>query len=204
MMWSFCKVSFCKVKFLLPIVVGTLGLGLVSPAIASSQPSSNPSTEPVKLEPASMVVPTEEVVINNAVAEPVIPVEVPLSLRLSLKARTVTLYRGAEKIVSYPVAIGRRGWETPKGEFKVLDMQKNPVWEHPWTGKLVPPGPNNPLGDRWIAFWSDGKNLIGFHGTIDESLIGQAVSHGCVRMKNQDVRALFEKIQVGTQVIVEP
>lgn len=48
------------------------------------------------------------------------------------------------------------------------------------------------------------NNYAGFHGTTNESLIGQAVSHGCVRMRNDDIRALFEKIEVGTRVIVQP
>jgi hypothetical protein len=67
-----------------------------------------------------------------------------------------------------------------------------------------PPGPENPLGARWIGFWTDGNNAIGFHGTPHEHLIGQAVSHGCVRMRNTDVIELYERIRVGAQVIVQP
>jgi lipoprotein-anchoring transpeptidase ErfK/SrfK len=82
-------------------------------------------------------------------------------------------------------------------------MVKDPAWQHPWNGKIFPPGPNNPLGVRWIGFWTDGKNTIGFHGTPNERVMGQAVSHGCVRMRNPDVVALFELVKVGTTVVVE-
>ncbi|WP_448572469.1 L,D-transpeptidase, partial [Trichothermofontia sp.] len=68
---------------------------------------------------------------------------------------------------------------------------------------VIPPGPDNPLGPRWIGFWTDGKNFIGFHGTPNESLIGQAVSHGCVRMRNQDIQALYAQVEMGTPVVVE-
>jgi L,D-transpeptidase ErfK/SrfK len=127
-----------------------------------------------------------------------------MRLQLQLGDRRVYVYRGDTIITSFPVAIGRRGWETPTGEFQVLNVQRDPVWKHPFKGNLIPPGPGNPLGDRWIGFWSDGKNTVGFHGTPHESLIGQAVSHGCVRMRNQDIRALFELVRVGTPVSVKP
>ena len=60
------------------------------------------------------------------------------------------------------------------------------------------------MGERWIGFWTDGTNYIGFHGTPNEETVGQAASHGCVRMLNRDVLALFEKVGIGTIVVVEP
>lgn len=128
----------------------------------------------------------------------------PRRLVLRLHERRVYVLDDNQPIASYPVGIGKTGWATPTGQFKVMQKIVDPVWKHPWNGNLVPPGPNNPLGTRWIGFWSDGQNLIGFHGTIDESLIGQAVSHGCVRMKNADVAALFDLVKEGTPVTVEP
>ncbi|MCW6035008.1 L,D-transpeptidase [Spirulina subsalsa FACHB-351] len=132
-----------------------------------------------------------------------LPHEIPGRLVLRLRDRRVYYYLGDELVVSYPVAIGRQGWETPKGQFEVQQKVVNPVWEHPFTRERVPPGPDNPLGSHWIGFWTDGENAIGFHGTPQEELIGQAVSHGCVRMRNSDIAALFEKVKVGTVVIVE-
>ncbi|WP_443029108.1 L,D-transpeptidase [Spirulina sp. CS-785/01] len=124
-------------------------------------------------------------------------------LVLRLRDRRVYYYDGETLITSYPVAIGRQGWETPTGEFQVIQKVEHPTWEHPFTGEIITPGPNNPLGVRWIGFWTDGQNFIGFHGTPNEELIGQAVSHGCVRMRNRDIVALFEKVEMGTPVIVE-
>jgi lipoprotein-anchoring transpeptidase ErfK/SrfK len=85
----------------------------------------------------------------------------------------------------------------------VIQKQQNPVWQQPITGELIPTGPDNPLGDRWISFWSDGHHQIGFHGTNKEQLIGQPVSHGCLRMRNSDIRALYEQVSVGTPVVVQ-
>lgn len=127
-----------------------------------------------------------------------------LKLELHLSARQLYVYRGETLIANYSVAVGREGWNTPTGEFVVFQKQIDPAWEHPFTGEVVPPGPDNPLGTRWIGFWSDGENSIGFHGTPDESVIGTAVSHGCVRMRNEDVLALYEQVSVNTPVTVLP
>lgn len=129
-------------------------------------------------------------------------VERRLVLRLS--ERRVYVYRRDQVVASYPVAIGRSGWETPTGKFEVMQRVKEPTWQHPFTEAIVPPGKDNPLGARWIGFWTDGTNFIGFHGTPHPELIGQAVSHGCVRMKNEHIIALFEQVEVGMAVVVEP
>lgn len=133
---------------------------------------------------------------------PVSPVE-DTWLKIKLKERRVYVYRDNQVKSTFPIAIGKPGWETPTGRFQVIQMVKDPAWQHPWNGKVFPPGPNNPLGVRWIGFWTDGKNTIGFHGTPNERVMGQAVSHGCVRMRNRDVVALFELVKVGTTVVVE-
>ncbi|MEG3838733.1 L,D-transpeptidase [Microcoleus sp. herbarium14] len=130
------------------------------------------------------------------------PIE-EVRLVLRLRQRRVYVYRQNKLQASFPVAVGKGGWETPTGSFKITHMIKDPVWEHPWTGELVPAGPDNPLGSRWIGFWTDGKNVIGFHGTPNPESIGRAASHGCVRMFDKDAQALFEKVEVGTPVIVE-
>lgn len=123
---------------------------------------------------------------------------------LRLGERRVYLYRGEQEIASYPVAIGKPGWETPTGTFEVIAMIENPAWQNPWTGEVRPPGPDSALGLRWIGFWSNGKDTIGFHGTPTVESIGYAASHGCVRMHNEDVVALFNQVEMGTIVVVEP
>lgn len=125
-------------------------------------------------------------------------------LVVDLSDRKVSLYRNQKVQASYPVAVGQAGWETPTGTFEITQMQVNPAWKHPITDQLITSGPENPLGVRWIGFWSDGHNQIGFHGTNQEELIGQAVSHGCLRMRNQDIVALYQQVATGTPVIVQP
>jgi len=127
-----------------------------------------------------------------------------VALRVDLSDRRVFVYRGTTRVASYPLAVGQDGWETPIGEFRVAQLRQNPVWQHPITGEIIPPGQGNPLGTRWIGFWSDGHKEIGFHGTNQVSLIGQAVSHGCLRMYNQDIEALYGLIKTGTPVVVQP
>jgi len=151
-----------------------------------------PPTPKPKIASISLVKP----VLTNAIAA--------MSSRLvvDLSDAKVYSYWGDQLIASYRVAVGQPGWETPIGSFKVIQMQRNPVWKQPITGDLIPTGPNNPLGDRWISFWSDGRHQIGFHGTNNEQLVGKAVSHGCLRMRNADIRALYKQVGLGTTVIV--
>ena len=125
-------------------------------------------------------------------------------LVLNLKERRVYAYNEDKVLMSYPVAIGKKGWETPTGNFKVTQMIKDPVWQNPWNGKIVPASPKGPIGERWIGFWSDGKNTIGFHGTPTLKSLGTAASHGCVRMRNEDVKVLFEVVTPGLPVVVVP
>lgn len=125
-------------------------------------------------------------------------------LVIKLRDRRVYIYKNRKLKVSYPIGIGKAGWETPTGNYKVMDMQPHPIWEEPWTGKVILEGPDNPLGVRWIGFWTDGRNSIGFHGTPTEKLVGQAVSHGCIRMRNRDVVALYEQVKLGTPITVKP
>jgi len=127
-----------------------------------------------------------------------------IQLVLRLAQRRVFVYRNDQQVASYPVAVGKPGWETPTGEFQVIQMVENPTWQNPWTGEVTQPGPNSALGLRWIGFWTDGKDTIGFHGTPTVNSIGSAASHGCVRMRNEDVVALFSQVEMGTIVVVEP
>lgn len=192
-------------KTLFPILVAFgWGTALALPAIqtqvavaqeattAASQEANVPVTEAEKLQQPGTETPPEQLQALNR------------RLILKLRERRVYVYEGDKAIANYRVAVGKKGWETPTGNFQVIQKVPNPIWQNPWNGKISQPGPKSPLGERWIGFWSDGKNTIGFHGTPGEHLIGQAVSHGCVRMRNADVKALFELVEVGTPVLVQP
>ncbi|MFN4967406.1 MAG: L,D-transpeptidase [Pseudanabaena sp.] len=126
-------------------------------------------------------------------------------LEVSISRRTVTAFHGEIPLKTYPVAVGRQGWSTPIGNHRVLQTIEYPSWQNPFTGEVIPSkDPENPLGDRWIGFWTDGKNWSGFHGTPNRASVGQAASHGCIRMYNEDVRELFSQVNVGTVVRVSP
>jgi lipoprotein-anchoring transpeptidase ErfK/SrfK len=127
------------------------------------------------------------------------------NLLVDLSDRQVYVYRNNERQASYIIAIGRDGWETPVGDYKVINMQVDPVWQHPFTQEIVPSGAaNNPLGSRWIGFWTDGSSQIGFHGTKQTDLLGQAVSHGCIRMRDQDIQSMYTQVMLETPVLVRP
>lgn len=133
-------------------------------------------------------------------------------LLLKLKERRLYLVDNEVKkpAEGYKVAIGKPKWPTPIGKFQVNEMVENPDFlafdfndpKKPDKGR-VPPGVNNPLGLRWIGFAYAHGWQVGFHGTAKTAVLGQAVSHGCVRMANPDIVELFKQVKVGTTVIVE-
>ncbi len=134
-----------------------------------------------------------------------------LLLRLNERRLYLMDHGAKQPPQGYPVAIGRPKYPTPTGHFQVNEMVRNPDFlafdfEHPEGHDRghVPPGPNNPLGLRWIGFASAHGWQVGFHGTAKTSVLGQAVSHGCVRMSNADVVEVFNHVKVGTVVVVEP
>ena len=147
-------------------------------------------------------------------------VEPGLQLVLDRRNRQLMVLENGELVRRFPAAVGTVGWETPAGRHQVLEKVANPVWQHPGNGKAVGPGPANPLGTRWIGFYRDcqgskgwdgerqleisGCTVAGFHGTPHRWTVGRAVSHGCVRLYEENVQELFELVQVGTPVTVLP
>jgi hypothetical protein len=106
---------------------------------------------------------------------------------------------------TYPIAVGQAGLETPAGLYHIQDKTVNPSWQVPlsaWAGslagKLIPPGPDDPIKARWMGLF----NGAGIHGTDETWSIGHAVSHGCVRMLIPDVIDLYDRVQVGTPVFI--
>lgn len=151
---------------------------------------TNAQNSSTKINPASLAAPKITPTTNT-------------KLVVDLSDRKLSVYKGAQLQTEYPLAVAQAGWETPTGTFQVLNMERNPLWVHPITGEEVPPGPNNPLGVAWVGFWTDGESEIGFHGTDQEELIGEAVSHGCLRMRNADIAAIYTQISQGTPVVVQ-
>lgn len=122
--------------------------------------------------------------------------EEPLKIHINLAARSLALYKGTEKIRLYPIAPGTASSPTPVGYYKIREKEVNPTWTDPDTGTSIPSGPDCPLGYRWMTL----KGNYGIHGTNNPSSIGNYASHGCVRMYEKDVEALFDLVEVGTPV----
>lgn len=103
---------------------------------------------------------------------------------------------GMERVLRiYDIAVGKPSTPSPNGTFHVVNRLKHPTWFN--SGRVVPPGPSNPLGTRWLGLSKAG---YGIHGTNAPLSIGLAASHGCIRMRNQDVEELFELVSVGATV----
>lgn len=114
-------------------------------------------------------------------------------------------------VKTYPIGIGREGWRTPTGEFKVTAKVKDPTWnvpssireEDPELPARIAPGPDNPLGGYWIQLSAKG---YGIHGTNKPYGVGRMVSHGCMRLYPEDIKVLFDLVKPGTtvKIINEP
>lgn len=112
-------------------------------------------------------------------------------------------------VQTYPVSIGRMDWATPLGRTTVVAKQKDPSWtppesvrlEHAADGdplpRVVPPGPDNPLGQYAMRLGIPGYLI---HGTNKPFGVGMQVSHGCIRMLPEDIEHLFPQIPLGTTV----
>jgi lipoprotein-anchoring transpeptidase ErfK/SrfK len=117
------------------------------------------------------------------------------------------LYNGTHLVRVFPVATGQAAWPTPLGHFEIVVKQKNPWWFPPtqdsWAAgaKPVPPGPDNPLGTRWMGLSAPG---VGIHGTDEPWSIGHSESHGCIRMQVPSAEWLFNRVRVGTPVFIVP
>jgi len=133
-------------------------------------------------------------------------------LVLRLKARRLEMMRddAPAPVESFPIAIGRAGHETPIGRFQVEEMIEHPDFDQIDPNdrlhvlKRIPPGPENPLGDRWIGFAHGDGWTVGIHGTPHPELLGHAVSGGCIRMRNADVIRIYDSVKLGTAVVVYP
>jgi lipoprotein-anchoring transpeptidase ErfK/SrfK len=117
---------------------------------------------------------------------------------------SLTLYRDGKRPLRFGVAVGQPAYPTPLGTFSIITRVVDPTWtppDSPWAqGALpIPPGPDNPLGTRWMGISSPN---VGIHGTNDPASIGYSVSHGCIRMQIPDVERLFDMVYVGTTVVI--
>lgn len=159
--------------------------------------------------------PLPSVATTGAAAAPSAPVPATAALTstrqilLELGKRTISLVDNGQVVGSWPVAVGDPATPTPTGRFAVRNKVVNPQYQSTKSGKNHPTvGAQGPLGDRWIGFHTTERDQFGIHGTPTawEWTVRSrsAVSHGCVRMLTPHVRELFDKVDIGTPVVVKP
>src|SRR6202166_5011849 len=114
---------------------------------------------------------------------------------VSIPDRKLVLLDGDRMVKTYDVAVGKVSTPTPEGEFQIINHIQNPTYYG--TGVVIGPGNGNPLGTRWLGLSAKG---YGIHGTNVPSSIGKAASHGCIRMRQQDLEETFTLVKVGAVV----
>jgi L,D-transpeptidase ErfK/SrfK len=124
-------------------------------------------------------------------------------------------YFTGNQVMVFPVGLGEEGWHTPISVSEIVRKQHNPTWNPPASVRAqmasigapynpsmsIPGGPNNPLG-HYALYPNIPGQLIRIHGTDAEQSIGQLVSHGCIRMYNNDIEMLFNTVPLHTKVSV--
>ena len=133
------------------------------------------------------------------------------SLLIQTKLRKLFFVLGNGKAIEYPVGVGREGF-TWSGKNRISRKAEWPSWRPPpvmvkreaKNGKKLPDfmegGPENPLGARAMYI---GQTEFRIHGTTQPWSIGKAVSSGCIRLLNEHVIDLYERVKVGAYVVVE-
>ena len=157
-----------------------------------------------RAEPTATTATSSGPAASSAAAASSAPVPVvSTEILLDLSQREIALVRDGKAVSRWPVVIGAPETPTPVGRFKVQTKVVNPVYQSTATGQVKGVGA---LGYRWLGFHNQGANAFGIHGTpwpwwVDARA---AVSHGCVRMRNEHIDKLFAAVEVGTPVIIQP
>jgi lipoprotein-anchoring transpeptidase ErfK/SrfK len=165
-----------------------LALALVLPGCgerAETEPQQGvaaaPAGDQVDMQPATM------------------PVQQPppdMSIEVDISARELYVIRGGQRVETHPVAVGTEEWPTPTGEWSIGQVVWNPRWIPPdqeWAEdeEIAEPGdPDNPLGRAQLVY--SPPNSV--HGTNAPESLGQAVSHGSIRVSNEVAMSLARQV----------
>jgi len=131
----------------------------------------------------------------------------PGTIVIRTSERHLYLVLDAGRAIRYPIAVGKPG-KAWSGDTTIARKVVHPTWgapaavlrDNPSLPSLIPPGPNNPLGPRALVLATDEYAI---HGTNHPETIGTQASYGCIRMYNRDIVDLYQRVSVGTPVVVE-
>ncbi len=120
-------------------------------------------------------------------------------LVLNIPEMRLYYYLPGSRVMTFPLGVGREGQNTPAGEYRIGQKRTNPVWYVPKAiqaemenpRKMVPPGPDNPLGKYWMRL---SHTTYGIHGTNNPWAIGRRVTHGCIRLYPEDIAFLYPRV----------
>jgi lipoprotein-anchoring transpeptidase ErfK/SrfK len=129
-------------------------------------------------------------------------------LEVDKTRQTVKAFDQANNLLAfYPATVGSEDKPSPSGMLKVTSVNPNPTYRYDPKYQFkgvrskaaftIKPGPNNPVGTRWIGLNAEG---FGIHGTANPGSVSKAESHGCVRLTNWDVEQLAPLVKKGTPV----
>ena len=133
----------------------------------------------------------------------------PGTVVISQSKRRLFLVTEDGSAISYPVAVGKSGKQW-RGTVQIDGKYRNPAWAppaevkraEPWLPDYIPGGSSrNPMGMRALTLSGDEYAI---HGTNRPESIGKAASYGCIRMYNRDIVDLFDRVAVGTPVVMLP
>lgn len=209
-------------------MLGGAGMGALALAGCSTATSRGPAVEEPKVDPAFVrmyaALPNERFPIPAVDLRKIDPTyyrqlvdyptnERPGTIVVDTRARYLYLVREEGKAMRYGVGIGRAGFSW-SGRATIARKQEWPTWTPPaemierdpqleeWRNGM-PPALDNPLGARALYIYQDGVDtLYRLHGTTEVWSIGRAVSSGCVRLLNQDVIDLYERVPVNSPIVV--
>lgn len=194
-------------------VIGTLGSHAIKPgeSLIELAPrydlgyneitAANPELDPIIPEPGARIIIPGRWIIPD----------VPRRRGIVINLSEMRLYyfppRDPDRVVTYPIGIGDEGWETPTGTYRIVEKITRPTWyvpasirrQKPELPKVVPPGPDNPLGSHALRL---SLRSVLIHGTDRPFGIGRQVSHGCIHLYPDDIPKLFAAVPVGTRVTI--
>jgi len=163
--------------------------------------AANPGVDLFIPDPGSWILlPTEWILPDT-------PIRTGIVVNIAEMRLFVFSHDRPQTVTTFPIGIGDEGKETPVGTFTVIEKIRDPAWyvpesirkERPDLPAVVPPGPDNPMGSHALRL---SKRTVLIHGTNRPWGIGARVSHGCIRLYQEDIALLFGMIRRGTRVSI--